>query len=515
MLLSAAILLRELSARYACTLLRSVPEGLCVSRPQFYRAGMELTRGACYLLTSDDPAERFPAVQLPLLLIAVGDAARMLKGAFCPVAELPTGTDALLVANELHAVFDRYDAWLARMRGAAGGGALAELLSAAAETLLNPLALLASDGSVLARVAPPPVPGEGACSDISYETLERLKTDSRFQGFAQLENCYVFREPASGARFLCANAHFGEEPACRLLAQDLACDFSPGDAFLLEQAAACVRDLMRERLDLRRAPLSDARQFRAESLLRRAISNEKVDYIPVINGLAELDWLPKHSYCCVAVRISTFEHQTHSVKLICNQFESLLPESCAFEHEGAAVLIVNLTRFGGDVDDVIGKLVYFVRDHYLKAGVSGAFSGISDMYYYYKQACIALEYVCRPQSFRWILRFSDIALHYLVEQSVRELPTHIVCAQGVLAMRAYDEEHGTDFYRTLECYVNNRFNALQSAKALYIHRSTFLYRLDRIKELFHIDPENDESFPYVLFSMQMLALTRSHKPELG
>ena len=46
---------------------------------------------------------------------------------------------------------------------------------------------------------------------------------------------------------------------------------------------------------------------------------------------------------------------------------------------------------------------------------------------------------------------------------------------------------GTQYYKTLECYVKCRYNAAHTAKELFIHRSTFLNRLERIKELTKLD----------------------------
>ncbi|MFR3031599.1 MAG: helix-turn-helix domain-containing protein [Blautia sp.] len=42
--------------------------------------------------------------------------------------------------------------------------------------------------------------------------------------------------------------------------------------------------------------------------------------------------------------------------------------------------------------------------------------------------------------------------------------------------------HHTDYFHTLKVYLDHHMNAVQTAKELYIHRSTFLYRLDKIKQ---------------------------------
>ena len=47
----------------------------------------------------------------------------------------------------------------------------------------------------------------------------------------------------------------------------------------------------------------------------------------------------------------------------------------------------------------------------------------------------------------------------------------------------HDRQIGTQYYKTLECYVKCRYNAAHTAKELFIHRSTLFYRLERIQKL--------------------------------
>lgn len=50
-------------------------------------------------------------------------------------------------------------------------------------------------------------------------------------------------------------------------------------------------------------------------------------------------------------------------------------------------------------------------------------------------------------------------------------------------LRKYDEEHRTDFFRTLRVYLEQNMNISHTSDELIIHRSTLLYRLDRIQAL--------------------------------
>jgi sugar diacid utilization regulator len=56
----------------------------------------------------------------------------------------------------------------------------------------------------------------------------------------------------------------------------------------------------------------------------------------------------------------------------------------------------------------------------------------------------------------------------------------------------YDERYGTDLVPTLESYLGHNCNMNATAAALFAHRHTIAYRLDRIHELSGLDPAQGE-----------------------
>ena len=60
----------------------------------------------------------------------------------------------------------------------------------------------------------------------------------------------------------------------------------------------------------------------------------------------------------------------------------------------------------------------------------------------------------------------------------------------VKPLRTYDQEHFGDLTKTLATYLNNSRNATRTADALFIHRNSLRYRLQRIKMLVSLDPDD-------------------------
>jgi len=57
---------------------------------------------------------------------------------------------------------------------------------------------------------------------------------------------------------------------------------------------------------------------------------------------------------------------------------------------------------------------------------------------------------------------------------------------------AYDAQYATDLVGTLEAYLEHNCNMNATAAAIYAHRHTVAYRLDRVKELAGLDPMQSE-----------------------
>jgi sugar diacid utilization regulator len=56
----------------------------------------------------------------------------------------------------------------------------------------------------------------------------------------------------------------------------------------------------------------------------------------------------------------------------------------------------------------------------------------------------------------------------------------------------YDDQYATDLVGTLEAYLEQNCNMNATASAIYAHRHTVAYRLDRVKELTGLDPMQSE-----------------------
>ena len=56
----------------------------------------------------------------------------------------------------------------------------------------------------------------------------------------------------------------------------------------------------------------------------------------------------------------------------------------------------------------------------------------------------------------------------------------------------YDKQNATNMVETLDCYFACNCNVSETAKALFIHRNTLIYRIDKIKSILGRDLKDSE-----------------------
>lgn len=74
----------------------------------------------------------------------------------------------------------------------------------------------------------------------------------------------------------------------------------------------------------------------------------------------------------------------------------------------------------------------------------------------------------------------------------------------VVAMADYDREHGTDYLRTAVMSVRFPGSPADAAAALNVHRNTYFYRMNKVRELFFIDLKDGDDRLATSFSTSIM-----------
>ena len=137
---------------------------------------------------------------------------------------------------------------------------------------------------------------------------------------------------------------------------------------------------------------------------------------------------------------------------------------------------------------------------HLYAGISMPFRDWNTLSGSYAQAKLVIRYCTADASCSHSLSFIwNVFLNALKDENLKQSLIH----PAVAALKAYDENNQTDLTHTLYQYLACERSNVDAAAALYIHRNTLKYRLDKIYDLLHLDLDDLDTRLHLLISFRL------------
>ncbi|MBW8010716.1 MAG: hypothetical protein FVQ83_05655 [Chloroflexi bacterium] len=124
-----------------------------------------------------------------------------------------------------------------------------------------------------------------------------------------------------------------------------------------------------------------------------------------------------------------------------------------------------------------------------RCGIGTAANDLNKWHRSFREAGHSLEMACRLDENQPMF-YPDLSVYRLL-LLIENDPELIEFHEGILG-RLRNHDGGDNFIHTLEAYFSNNTNLSQSAKALFIHRNTLSYRIQRIEEITGLDLNNPE-----------------------
>ncbi|MCD8053178.1 MAG: helix-turn-helix domain-containing protein [Lachnospiraceae bacterium] len=504
MKLSASLVAEELQATHSIEAgenLSLLPE---LEQLHFYTEPEELRERTIYIVTeSTIPTASFSVPDSSMLIFAGSYADRI---TVCPANTCrlldPAASPALLM-NTLTDIFSKYTMWkenLVNLR--LNDSSIQAMLEASYPIFGNPLMVMGMDFTIIAKYFPEAAPFQESVygsSEGTYAYITSVKQDPLYNQVRERNGFFLYPNPGSGVTSLCVNIKKYDVTSYRLSLMDYVKPIHENLGFLLEDLAELIEHALLHNT-IRKA----SRDTTLHSLFLHILSDRTADHVTVSQKLDSLGWYSRNEYFCIVLKTTYLDQQNLTANAICTYVQNIIKSSCALPYKDNIAIFINMSQARLQVQDVTDKLAYFIRDSYLKAGYSRVMAGHMNLRRQYIQATLALDVGERKLPFQWIYQFNEIAFDYILEQSTRRLPGYMLGHENLLKLKAMDESSNTEYLRTLRVYLDNHLNAVQSARELYIHRSTFLYRLDKIKGILNSNLDDPNEILYLMLSFRFI-----------
>ncbi len=468
-----------------------------VNRPLFLEPGSKRTSTRIYICSAGQMANIVSnSPEKPLFLCAGKPGEKELLQ--YDICFFPEQTDRQLLFNFVQRLFDRLDEWNEKLKEIAEiGSDCTELLESAEGMLQNPVWLCDENWHTVARAERFYAELSADYFLASYKMLEdecgenRIGKPFRMKA-AESTELLCARFSAAGARFMlfCASK---ERP------------FYGSDEVVFENLSGLVKMMLSEHKISVRALRQNKKNDYIEQQLR-ALLDQTSPENDAIALLSEHGWVKEEVYLTIAAETVSGDMRPGRIHTICDRMESTIEACCAFLYQPVLTAVIKVDK--QDFDRVINRIHEFADNEKLSVGISGPIEGFSFLPQRLSQAKFALNIASNPA--RTCLQFEEAADDYIMGRATEALPIELICLRSVWSMVQYDIEHKTNYLETTVEYVKNHFNAVKTANALFIHRSTFLYRLERIHTQFALNLESDQALTlHLLLSLRLAEQIKS------
>ena len=234
----------------------------------------------------------------------------------------------------------------------------------------------------------------------------------------------------------------------------------------------------------------------AYSVLFDLLRGMKLDNRLIVTRLGGLLGWKDGRYCVLSVPAAALDDVSY--KYYSGILESRLDCFCIHSEDGLDAVVH--MRSGAELADVTASLREFLLENAFAGGLSDPFEDITLLKDHHAQAMTALQYGGEEAG---LYLFSACAMEHLLSFFPQERLGSLV-HPALLTLREQDRVGGSELYETLRIYLEHERSLVRTAAALFIHRNTLLYRLEKLRQLVDLDLDDPELRLYLTLSYRML-----------
>lgn len=407
----------------------------------------------------------------------------------------------------IYDIFQKYESWKENLYQAIENADLQEMLDASLPIFRRSI-YLADDQPEYLAASGPCLDYGGSGSQIPLEVFNYLKNDVNNNQPLSDQEPFIYPEGILNADALCQDVFLNSDYFGRIIIIDELSHtaFTPGEFKLMNILSNALQLLINQNYPALCKDKENSDNSNLISLINQILLDQRIDKSQLNSVLIRNGW-QKNEGCYIGyLLLYPSNVQIKSSLYYCRYITQKFPGVYAIEKNDHLILIIRESIYPA-AKEFIAKFILFIRDCNFRFGISNLCADLTQLSCYCHQAEIALNYGMQKNETIWCHWFSDYAFAYLLREASHEMPAELLCAPELITLQNYDKVKKSDYYETLKTYLDNKMNAAQTAKQLFIHQATMVYRLKRLKELTGIDYEDSDQMLYLHLSYKILEIS--------
>ncbi|QED49128.1 PucR family transcriptional regulator [Cytobacillus dafuensis] len=305
------------------------------------------------------------------------------------------------------------------------------------------------------------------------------------------------------------------------------------DYITLEQASTIIAlELIKEK-EIEDVKLKIRQDFFDDLLTGKITSTETIQTLCSLHGLN-----PNYMYHCMVINMESSELEKYEdmvarkyklegklkkcVNLVYENSKKEDGEITCFHRNNRIIILFgkNETRpsisineakqFASDIQKILSN--HILNTEFI-IGIGRQYSPISSLYKSFSEANEAIRLMQRFEDRDGIAHFDDHSVYHLLDSNIKDAELEDFFLKSLGNLYEHDSLHGTSYIITLENYFINNQNISETAKAMFLHRNTLIYRIEKIKEILNSDLKNSEELLRIQISLKIFRLLNKNHLE--
>ncbi|WP_152395700.1 PucR family transcriptional regulator [Paenibacillus guangzhouensis] len=411
------------------------------------------------------------------------------------------------------------------------GGGIERIAMELAETIHNPIVFLDRDWNLLhyAELEENPVPLEGSLHLVpNRPVFTRDFRDSIPSNISEMKK--------SVKRIYHTK---GQEIKCRILpvavnhyiygyivVWQTVRELTEFDYIVLEQSSTIMALERIKAKEIEEVKLQIRQDFFDDLLTGKITSSDTIQTLCDLHGLNS-----SYMYYCIVINIEPMELERFEdivarkyemdnlakkcVELVYEYSSEANGEITCFFRNQRIIIMVGQSEFRPNVTisetknyaiELHEKLRHQIKKTTFTIGIGRQYKSISSLHKSFSEAHEAIRLMQKFGSQGEVSHFEDYSVYHFLDSNIKEMELEDFFLKRLGKLYDHDHTHGTSFMITLENYFIHNHNVSEAAKAMFIHRNTFIYRIDKIKEMLGTDLKNSEELLQIQLALKIFRL---------
>ncbi|MBT2699896.1 PucR family transcriptional regulator ligand-binding domain-containing protein [Bacillus sp. ISL-40] len=309
-------------------------------------------------------------------------------------------------------------------------------------------------------------------------------------------------------------------------------DLTEFDFIILEQASTNMALERIKAKDIEEVKLKIKQDFFDDLLTGKITSVETIHTFSEMHGLN-----PSYIYYCIVINLESEEHDSYDdmvarkvqlenksrkcVDLVYSLSNYSNAVVTCFHRNNRIIIMIGqsdnkpplsvneVKQYGNKIYNALEK---DINNTTFLIGIGRQYETIHSLHKSFSEANESIRLMQKFNTSGGVSHYEDHSIYHFLDSNIKDIELEDFFMKSLGKIYEHDHLHGTSYIITLENYFLKNLNISETAKAMFLHRNTLIYRIEKIKEILNTDLKNSEELLQIQLALKIFRLLNKKLP---